>query len=425
MVRAREASAASRYRWVVLGVAFLVHATAIALVWQSIPPLKKAIAADLAVTWDTAVVVFAAFSLGLVFTQVPGGALGDRFPVRYVVGFGAVLAGAATALRFAVPTLGGLVAASLVATVGMGLVNPNLIKVVTEWFPAEQLGLGQGVLMTGNTIGSGLALSLSAGVVLAAVGSWQNVFLLYGGVTVALGVVWLVLVRSPREEERPLDPATGLPFTTADRVPLRASLPAVFRAASTPWAVGFAALSFWAILGSLAVLPEFADGQPYAVGELLLGTPLYAATVGALVLPVVSDRVGRAAVLYAGVVGLAAGIVVTGFAPSLSVFVLGMALAGLFGGGLNAMLYVLPGELADIEAAHVGTMAGVVLSLGQVGGTASSIVGARVLSAVGVREAALVTAVPALLGVVCIGRLRLGGTVEAGGPSGTAADADD
>jgi MFS family permease len=402
------------YRWVVLAVAFLVHATCIALIWQAVPPLKKAMAPALGTEWGAVVVVYAALSLGMMFTQLPGGALGDRFSLRLVVGAGALFAGTATALRAAVPSLAGQVAISLLATVGMGLVNPNLIKIVTEWFPPEKLGLGQGILMSGNTLASGLAFSLSAGVVLGAVGSWQAVFLLYGGLTAAAGLVWLAAVRSPRESERPVDPETGMPFQTSADVPLRESLGAVARAPSTPWVVALSGLSFWAIIVALSVLPEFADAQPYAVPELVLGTPLFLATLGALTLPVLSDRYGREVVLRAGVLGLAAGIVLTGFAPSLAVFVVGMVVAGLFGGGLNAMFYLLPGELADVDNAHVGTMAGVILSLGQIGATVASVLGAAVLengdvlpAVPGVGEASLVVALPALLGLVCVSRLDL------------------
>lgn len=401
----RRHTGASSYRWVVLAIAVLVHATAIALVWQSVPPLKKAMAPDLGTTWERAVVVYAAFSLGLLVTQLPGGALGDRYRVRYVVGLGAVVTGVATAIRFAVPSLPAQVAVSVLATVGMGLVNPNLIKVVTEWFPRRQLGLGQGVLMAGNTLGSGLALSLSAGAVLAVVGSWQAVFAVYGGLTVAAGLLWLGFVRSPNATERPVNPATGVPFEAVGHVPLRESVPAVFRTPSTRWAILLVGLGFWAILGSLAVLPEFADAQPYRVPEFYLGTPLFLATAGALIIPVLSDRWSRRLGLALGVVGLSLGIAITGFAPSLSVFIIGLVVSGFFGGGLNAMFYLLPGELADVDPEHVGTMAGVILSLSNLGAVAATVTSAQVLSAFGVEAASLFVAVPVLLGLYAVVRL--------------------
>ncbi len=409
-----------RYRWVVLAVAFLVHATCIALIWQSVPPLKQAMAPDLGTEWERVVLVYAAFSFGMVFTQLPGGALGDKYAVRYVVGLGAVLAGVATTLRLATPSLAGQLVVSVVATVGMGLVNPNLIKVVTEWFPRGQLGLGQGILMSGNTLASGLALSLSAGVALGTLGSWQAVFLLYGGLTVAAGVLWLLLVRSPGPAERPTEPETAAGFTTGEGVPLRSSLPAVLRSPSTPWAIALSGLAFWAILGSLAVLPEFADAHAFDVPEYLLGTPLYCATVGAVGLPLLSDRYSRRLGLYLGIVGLSAGILVTGVAPSLAVFVVGLVVAGLFGGGLNAMFYLLPGELADIEDAHVGTMAGVILSLSQIGAVAASVAGAQVLSALGLVASAAFVAVPTLAGLLLVPRLRLDGRHAVDDGGGTA-----
>jgi MFS family permease len=413
----------SSYRWVVLAVAFLVHATTIALVWNSVPPLKKAMAPTLGTGWESVALVYAAFSFGLILTQLPGGALGDRYPVRYVVGLGGLLAGLATALRLAVPTLGGQVAVSVVATVGMGLVNPNLVKVVTEWFPPEQLGLGQGVLLSGNTLGSGVALSVSAGAALELLGTWREVFLVYGALTVGTALLWMATVRSPRGDERPADPETGLPFRTGERVPLRESVSAVFRAPSTKWAVALAGILFWAMFGSLSVLPEFADVQPYAVPESYLGIPLYVAIGGALAIPTLSDRVGRVPVLRTGILVYAASLVVTGFAPSLAVFVLGLLVAGFSSGGLVAMLYVLPGELQDIDGAHVGTMSGVILSLANVGAVAATATSARVLSAFGIELGTLFVAVPCLLGLVPVAKLRLGEGREE--PSAVAAELGD
>ncbi|AFK20719.1 MFS transporter (plasmid) [Haloferax mediterranei ATCC 33500] len=413
-----------RYRWVVLLVAFLVHLTSISLIWQAVSPLKKAMATDLGVPWADVAVVLAAIAFGLVFTQLPGGALGDKYPIRYVVGLGAVLAGVATAIRFAVPTLTGQIAVSIVATVGMGIVNPNLIKVVTEWFPSDQLGLGQGVLMAGNTLGIGVAFALSGGIVLTAVGSWQRVFLLYGGITVAAGVLWLVFVRSPREEERPTNVETGMPLRSGEGVPFRESVSSVLRSPSTPYALALIGLAYWSVLGSLAVLPEWADAQAYTVPEYMLGTSPFASTMGALFLPPLSDRYTRRLGLVLGILGLSFGIIILAFAPLLPVFLIGLLVSGFFGGGLAAMFYILPGELADIDPNHVGTMSGILLSLGQVGSVVGSIVGAQTLARYGLEVSVFVVAVPSLIGLLLFTRLHLDGRGQAD-PSGGAVPSTD
>jgi MFS family permease len=412
MARTARSEGGVRYRWVVLIVAFFVHATSIALIWQVVSPLKQAMATDLGVPWQNVVVVFAAIAFGLVLVQIPGGTLGDKYPIRYVVGLGAVLTGVATAIRFTVPTLTGQIAISLLATLGMGVVNPNLIKVITEWFPTHQLGLAQGVLMSGNTLGIALALSLSGGVVLNVVGNWQSVFLLYGGLTAAFGLVWLLFVRSPREGERPTNVETGMPFTSSDQVPFRESLPAVLRSPSTPWALALIGLAYWSALGSLAVLPEYAGAHTFSVPEYLIGASPLASTAGALILPPLSDRYTRRLGLYLGILGLTFGIIVVGFAPAISVFLLGLVVSGFFGGGLAAMFYILPGELADIDPNHVGTMSGFLLTLGQLGSVVGSILGAEAMAAYGIRVSVLIVAGPCLLGLLLVTRLHLDGHGE-------------
>ena len=413
------------YRWLVLAMVFLVHGTAIGLVWQAIPPLKGVLAVDTGTTASAVILVFAAINFTLLLFQLPGGLLGDRFRLRYVVGVGAVVTGVATAARGLFPSLPGLLATSVLAGVGMALVNPNLIKIVTEWFAAEELGLAQGVTIAGNTIGSGLAGSLSAGALLVALGSWERVFLVYGAFTAALGVAWLVLVRSPDRHETPEYAHDGMATLLHEGESAMDALKGVFGARSTLPAVTLTAVAFWAILGSLGVLPEYADAQPFPVAEFWLGTPLFVATFGALSLPLLSDRIGRSTVLYLAVTGLAGGIVLTGLASTLPVFLAGMVVAGYFGGGMLAMIYLLPGHLRDIGPARAGTMSGVLLSLGMLGGTVGPVVGATVLESTGLVTSAVLVAVPLLLAIPCTYALRLDDEPTVPAPEATPEPGDD
>lgn len=420
---AERGATSDGYRWLVLAMVFLVHGTAIGLVWQAIPPLKAVLAADVGTTPSAVVLVFAAINFTLLLFQLPGGLLGDRFQLRYVVGVGAVLTGVATAARGLAPDFAGLLATSVLAGIGMSLVNPNLVKIVTEWFAAEELGLAQGVTIAGNTIGSGLAGSLSAGALLVALGSWQRVFLAYGLLTAGLGVAWLVLVRSPASHETPEYAHDGMATLLHEGESAIDALRGVFGARSTLPAVALTAVAFWAILGSLGVLPEYADAQPFAVSEVFLGVPLFVATFGALSLPLFSARVGRSGVLYLTATGLAGGILLTGVAGSLPVFLLGMAVAGYFGGGMLAMIYLLPGHLRDIGPARAGTMSGVLLSLGMLGGTVGPVVGATVLESTGLVESAVLVAAPLAVALPCTYRLRLDDE-RAVGTTRTAAESD-
>ncbi|WP_254830819.1 MFS transporter [Haloglomus salinum] len=405
-----RSGAAAPYRWVVLANVAVTHAVALGVVWLAIPALAPVVSDDLGVSTTAALLPYAVINLVLLVGQVPAGVLGDRYPLRWVVGGGVLLAGVGTALRAVVPTFIGLLLTSLLTGAGMALANPNVIKAVTEWFPPGQLGLAQGVTISGYNVGAGLAGSLSAGILLAAVGDWPDVYLVYGVVCVLVGVVWVATVRNPTAAERPdYSGAAGAPAAVAEGTAesTRETLRAVFGRRNTYVAVALAVCAFYAVIGGLGVIPSWLEAAPVPVPAWYAGIPLYAGIVGALTLPPLSDRVGRKPVLYLGLVGNALALVAGGFVATIPALVVVLVTAGVFGGGLFAMLYVLPGELPGIGPARAGTMAGALLALGQLGGTIAPVVGGRVLDTAGLRPSVLVVGLPPLLGVLAIRALEL------------------
>jgi MFS family permease len=96
-----------------------------------------------------------------------------------------------------------------------------------------------------------------------------------------------------------------------------------------------------------------------------------------------------------------------GLFPSSPGLLVGVVVAGYFGGGMLAMIYLLPGHLRDIGPARAGTMSGVLLSLGILGGTLGPVVGATALESTGLVTSAVLVAVPLLLAVPCTFRPRL------------------
>lgn len=64
---------------------------------------------------------------------------------------------------------------------------PGAVKVVAEWFPAEERALASGVFNSGSSVGAILAPPLIAGLMLRF--SWRSAFVAVGG----LGFLWLFL----------------------------------------------------------------------------------------------------------------------------------------------------------------------------------------------------------------------------------------
>lgn len=395
-----------RYRWVILSIVTVTHIVAISLIWTAVSVLAPEIANDLMIPATEAVFAYSLISIMFVFLMLPGGILADHFNVRWVVGIGGLIAGTGTALRWVVPTYTGLIVGSIIAGIGMSLVNPNLIKTVTEWFPPNQLGFAQGVVFAGWGIGAGLAGFLSRDALFDIVGSWENVFFVYGVATLAVAVVWLIVVRSPTAQEQP--DYESIPGTRSDS---DESTTGIIRGILSRKNTYFASLlttcGFYTGVGFIGLFPTWASRSPFSISGVLIGSSFFLIAAGSLLFSAVSDYIGRKAVLYLTLAGQISGTLVVGFAPSRPVFVFGAVLVSLCGGGLFGMFYVLPGELPGISPARAGTMAGVLLSIGQIGAVVGPVIGGRLLESGGIATSALAISLPSLVGLLAIWQLNL------------------
>ncbi|ADB63696.1 major facilitator superfamily MFS_1 (plasmid) [Haloterrigena turkmenica DSM 5511] len=395
-----------RYRWVILSIVTVTHIIAISLIWTAVSALAPEVAGELAIPATKAVFAYSLISIMFVFLMLPGGMLADHFNVRWVVGIGALIAGIGTALRWVIPTYTGLIAGSIVAGIGMSLVNPNLIKTTTEWFPSNELGFAQGVVFAGWGVGAGLAGFLSRGMLLDIVGSWENVFLVYGVATLVVAVVWLLVVRSPTAQEQP--DYISLTETGSNQDKSTTSvIRDIFSKKNTYFASLLTICGFYTGVGFIGLFPTWAVSSSFSVSSTLIGGLFFLIAAGSVLFSAVSDYIVRKSVLYLTLTGQISGVLIVGFAPSRLIFVLGAVLTSLCGGGLFGMFYVLPGDLPEITPASAGTMAGVLLSIGQIGAVVGPIIGGRLLESSGIAISAIAISLPSLVGLLAIWKLNL------------------
>jgi MFS family permease len=76
------------------------------------------------------------------------------------------------------------------------------------WFQGRHLGTAQGIGAMGIGFGLMLGPLISATVLSPWLGGWRNVMYFYGGISVVMGILWLIFGREPVPEGRP-------PFTAA------------------------------------------------------------------------------------------------------------------------------------------------------------------------------------------------------------------
>lgn len=362
------------YRWIVLAMSFLMLFFGLGFLQFSIPILSPLIEADLGISPALGMTIYSAIMFSLIFTNIIGGVIGDQYPLKWVVGTGGIIAGISGIIRWFAPSYMGLLAASLIHGLAIGLFYPNIVKILTQWFSPVQLGLAQGVNMTGSRLGGGVAQAISAGLMVGLLGTWQNVFLLYGIITIGIAVCWILFVRSPEPEEEPVTPDHLIPGekTSAPEASSDESVTGVLRRLlrlPVVYLLGaIALLTFYRGIGFSGIFPTLADKMPLHVPDIAIASILFSSIIGALTLPALSDKIGRKKVLYVAIAGSMIGIPIIVNSPSLPILFGGVILYGISFGGFFPILLTFLGEHPKIGGARAGTVSGLMYSFGQIGG---------------------------------------------------------
>ena len=261
----------------------------------------------------------AMLALGLLVTGPLSDAIG-RKPVMVVSLIAAALFTLASA---AMPTWEGvLVMRALVGLALSGLAAVAMTYLSEEIHP-HHLGLSMGLYIGGNAIG-GMSGRLISGVLVDFV-SWHVALAALGGLALVAGLVfWRVLPESEHFRPQPLRPST-----------LVEGYRLHFRDAGLPWLF----LTGFLLMGAFVTLFNYIGyrllASPYQMSQALVGvlsvvylSGIYSsAWVGSL-----ADKVGRRKVLWAAILLMLGGLVLTLFSP-LGVILAGMAIFtfGFFG----------------------------------------------------------------------------------------------
>lgn len=160
-----------------------------------VPPIMHIITEELRLSHAQAGLVFSIPFIILAAVAIPGGALADRIGIRKAAGIGIIVIIAGSLLRGTSTSFVTLLAFTCLYGVGLGLVYPNLVKLVGTWFPPERIGLVTGVYTTGIVFGLALALAITLPVVLPIVNTFQGVFYIWTIPAIAAAIMWWIVVK--------------------------------------------------------------------------------------------------------------------------------------------------------------------------------------------------------------------------------------
>lgn len=343
-----------RYRWLVLGMAWL---TLVCMIWGwfLIPSLAYCLFPELGLTHMQFTLIFTGPILLAIFATILGGALGDRYGIRLIVAIGAFLAGVIGLARVFTPSFGGMFALMCLFGIPYGMALSNLPKLVGVWFPPREAGLASGIYS--SALGIGASLGLLIGPLL---GGWKPAFTYAGVLMLVVAVLWTLLARNA-------------PKGVEIRIPPLLSGIKKGMTSKNIWLAGVGLFLFFAAFISFSGnLPDALESvhhvSPQTAGAIA-SLLTWGLVVGNFLIPTLSDRVGlRKPFIYVGTVTSAVCFFFAWYvAPGAATWIL-VFLGGFIQGGVLPISLTLPMELSEIGHEYVGGASGLMLSVMHVGG---------------------------------------------------------
>ncbi len=349
-----EAERYPKYRWVILGVAWL---TLFCLYWSwfLVPSLASRLTPDLNLSHMQYTMIFTAPVMMGIWCAITAGAAADRFGIRKVVTIAAFLGGAGGLSRAFAPNFE--VMFILMCLVGMAAYGSmsNLPKLVAIWFPPKQAGFAAGIYTM--SIGSGLTMGLFTAPLFK---DWQTAFTIVGIITLVAACLWALLARNaPKGVEIKMPPMiSGIKKGLRSRnIQLVFVIYFLFMGMFTVFSGNFPE--------ALELIHHITPATAGAITALLTAGGI----VGNLIVPALSDRLGlRKPFIYAAAVTISVSLffawqLAPGAATWILVFVGGMGV-----GTLPPILLTLPLELPEIGQEHVGGTTGLMIAAHAIGG---------------------------------------------------------
>jgi cyanate permease len=347
-------SAPSRYRWVILALAWLVY-FAFGLVLASIPPLVNVIAADLGLTYSEMGIILGGVILMYVPLAIPAGVGIDRFGQKKAIALGLLVVSVSAILRSFVFSFETLFLVVFLFGFGGPTISVGLAKVVASFFEGRERGIASGIYMTGVVVGSGLSLALTNSFFLPMVGTWRNVFSFYGIIGLFIALAWILLARESTSESMQRDVM----------LPMKKMLRALLSHKSV-WIVAIIGSSsflvFYGFGNWLPTLLEEIGMDPVTAG-IWASIPTWLGLIGSGIIPGVTKAGKRKPIIVAllliegismYIVGITSG---TFLLASLIIF-------GIVSGAIMPLMLVVMMDLPEVGAEYTGIASGLFFSIG-------------------------------------------------------------
>ena len=152
---------------------------------------------DLGLSLSEMGLLLSAFLWAYAFSQLPVGAMIDRFGPRRVLAAGLAIWSTAQLLCGLVTSTAQFFAARVLLGIGEAPQFPTGARVVRDWFNVRDRGFASGVFNSASTLGTGIAAPLLTGLMLLF--GWRWMFIIMGLLGLLVAVLWSALYRNPTQ----------------------------------------------------------------------------------------------------------------------------------------------------------------------------------------------------------------------------------
>jgi cyanate permease len=286
---------------------------------------------------------------------IPIGVMIDRVGQKRMIAAGVLFTSISAILRAFAFSFETLFLTVFLFGFGGPTISVGLAKVVASFFEGRERGIASGLYMTGAAIGSAVALAITNSLILPLVGTWRNVFVVYGLIGLLIAVIWILLGREPRKMA---DEAESF-------LPLRAIAGRLLGHGQV-WMVAIVGstsfLVFYGFSNWLPALFELRGLSPIDAG-ILSSLPSWIGLAGSAAIPGLAEAGSRKPVIIIVLLLEGISMVVVGLAYG-PVLILSLVVYGVTSGASMPLLLVVLMDLRDVGAEYTGVASGIFFSIG-------------------------------------------------------------
>jgi MFS family permease len=312
--------------------------------------------------------VFSAFAFPYALFQLVGGWIGDKLGPRITLSVCCAMVGISSVLTGAAGGFVSLFALRLALGFGEGAAFPTATRVMSSWTPVKNWGFAQGVVHAFGRIGNAVTPPLMAA--LLAWTSWRESFVALGVVSLLWLCIWAWYFRNdPRRHPRITDAElAALPARSDDRARIAVDTKTWFRLSRRILPVTIVDFCYgWTLWLFLTWIPGFFFENYHlnlGASAMFSAGVLFAGVVGDAAGGVLTDRLlrrtgsrklARRAVIVAGFLGAFVFLVPVIMIHNLNVAAVCLSLAFFFAELIVAPIWAVP---MDIAPQYAGSASG-------------------------------------------------------------------